>query len=85
MSNLLNFKFLAIAILLLASIAGSLAYRNAKEAEKEAAEARSRAALQQAITHRRPPPGVVHHSDQGIQYACADYVAALKPTAWFRA
>jgi transposase InsO family protein len=36
------------------------------------------AALQQAITHRRPPPGVVHHSDQGIQYACADYVAALK-------
>jgi uncharacterized protein (UPF0333 family) len=49
MSNLLNFKFLAIAILLLASIAGSLAYRNAKEAEKEAAEARSRAALQQAI------------------------------------
>ena len=49
MSNLLNFKFLAIAILLLASIAGSLAYRNAKEAEKEAAAARSRAALQQAI------------------------------------
>ena len=49
MSNLLNFKFLAIAVLLLASIAGSLAYRNAKEAEKAAAEARSRAALQQAI------------------------------------
>jgi uncharacterized protein (UPF0333 family) len=49
MSNLLNFKFLAIAVLLLASIAGSLAYRNAKEAEKEADAARSRAALQQAI------------------------------------
>ena len=49
MSNLLNVKFLAVAALLLASIAGSLAYRNAKEAEKEAAEARSRAALQQAI------------------------------------
>ena len=49
MSNLLNIKFLAIAVLLLASIAGSLAYRNAKEAEKEAAAARSRAALQQAI------------------------------------
>ncbi len=49
MSNLLNIKFLAVAALLLASIAGSLAYRNAKEAEKEAAEARSRAALQQAI------------------------------------
>ena len=30
-------------------------------------------ALQQAITRRLPPPGVVHHSDQGIQYACQDY------------
>jgi hypothetical protein len=49
MSNLLNIKFLAIAVLLLASIAGSVAYRNAKEAEKEADAARSRAALQQAI------------------------------------
>ena len=49
MSNLLNIKSLAVAALLLASIAGSLAYRNAKEAEKEADAARSRAALQQAI------------------------------------
>ena len=49
MSNLLNFKFLAVAVILLSSIAGSLAYRNAKEAEKEADAARSRAALQQAI------------------------------------
>ena len=49
MSNLLSIKFLAVAVILLASIAGSLAYRNAKEAEKEAAAARSRAALQQAI------------------------------------
>jgi len=49
MSNLLNIKFLAVAVLLLASIAGSLAYRNAKEAEKAAETARSRAALQQAI------------------------------------
>jgi hypothetical protein len=45
----LNIKFLAVAVILLASIAGSLAYRNAKEAEKEADAARSRAALQQAI------------------------------------
>jgi hypothetical protein len=49
MSNLLNIKLLAIAVLLLASIAGSVAYRKAKEAEKEADAARSRAALQQAI------------------------------------
>jgi transposase InsO family protein len=35
------------------------------------------AALQQAITSRQPPPGTVHHSDQGIQYACSDYVDIL--------
>jgi transposase InsO family protein len=35
-------------------------------------------ALRQAIARRQPPPGVVHHSDQGIQYACTDYVAELK-------
>ena len=35
-------------------------------------------ALQKAVEQRRPPPGVVHHSDQGIQYACADYVQELK-------
>jgi transposase InsO family protein len=35
-------------------------------------------ALRRAIAQRQPPPGVVHHSDQGIQYACADYVEELK-------
>jgi transposase InsO family protein len=28
-------------------------------------------ALARAIANRRPPPGVVHHSDQGVQYACS--------------
>ena len=36
------------------------------------------AALDQAIARRQPPPGLVHHSDQGIQYACADYVELLQ-------
>jgi putative transposase len=27
-------------------------------------------ALKQALTHRRPPAGVVHHSDRGSQYTC---------------
>jgi len=36
------------------------------------------AALQQAIALRQPPPGLVHHSDRGIQYACSDYVDALQ-------
>ncbi len=35
------------------------------------------AALRQAIQQRQPPPGVVHHSDQGIQYACREYIALL--------
>ena len=30
-------------------------------------------ALEQAIARRQPPAGVVHHSDQGIQYASAEY------------
>lgn len=35
-------------------------------------------ALQQAIERRQPPPGVVHHSDQGIQYSCDDYRRVMK-------
>jgi transposase InsO family protein len=34
-------------------------------------------ALRQAIGLRCPLPGLVHHSDRGIQYASADYVALL--------
>ena len=36
------------------------------------------AALQQAIAARQPPPGVVHHSDRGIQYASGEYVQLLR-------
>ena len=36
------------------------------------------AALEQAITKRQPLPGVVHHSDRGVQYACEEYVAILE-------
>jgi len=36
------------------------------------------AALEKAIADRRPPPGVVHHSDRGVQYASGDYVALLR-------
>ena len=32
------------------------------------------AALQQALAERTVLPGLIHHSDQGIQYAAADYV-----------
>jgi transposase InsO family protein len=36
------------------------------------------AALQQAIVLRHPPADLVHHSDRGVQYASAEYVAILK-------
>ena len=36
------------------------------------------AALEQAIAERQPPPGLVHHSDRGVQYASGDYVRTLR-------
>jgi transposase InsO family protein len=37
------------------------------------------AALEMALTTRAViPGGLVHHSDQGIQYACADYIQRLQ-------
>ena len=35
-------------------------------------------ALQMAIAERKPDPGVIHHSDQGVQYASTEYVDKLK-------
>jgi len=35
-------------------------------------------ALHMALTERNPPTGCIHHSDRGVQYACADYVDRLK-------
>ena len=34
-------------------------------------------ALRMAIAERRPGPGVIHHSDQGVQYASGEYVEEL--------
>ena len=30
-------------------------------------------ALDMALTARNPAPGLIHHSDRGVQYACGDY------------
>ena len=35
-------------------------------------------ALAMAVEHRRPGPGLIHHSDRGSQYACGDYQQALR-------
>jgi putative transposase len=35
-------------------------------------------ALETALWSRLPEPGLIHHSDQGVQYASSEYVARLK-------
>ena len=35
-------------------------------------------ALRMALYNRNPPPGCIHHSDRGVQYASGDYVKELK-------
>ena len=34
-------------------------------------------ALRMAVGLRRPGPGLIHHSDQGVQYACSDFQRLL--------
>jgi putative transposase len=36
------------------------------------------AALRMALIERQPAPGLVHHSDRGVQYASRDYTEMLK-------
>ena len=35
-------------------------------------------ALRMALDQRKPAPGLVHHSDRGVQYACRDYTDLLR-------
>lgn len=35
-------------------------------------------ALEKAVAERRPPPGVVIHSDQGVQFASAEFIAVVE-------
>jgi len=35
-------------------------------------------ALRMATAHRQPGPGIIHHSDQGVQYASGEYVDELQ-------
>jgi len=46
--------------------------------EKTLATSLPKAALEMAIAARQPGPGLVHHSDRGVQYASAEYVAVLQ-------
>lgn len=35
-------------------------------------------ALDSALRERQPGPGLIHHSDRGVQYSCNEYVARLE-------
>lgn len=35
------------------------------------------AALEMALQARQPAPGLIHHSDRGVQYASTEYIARL--------
>jgi transposase InsO family protein len=39
------------------------------------------AALEKALAHRKPAPGLVHHSDRGVQYAAREYRELLRSHA----
>ena len=54
-------------------------YRSLKEQRPAEEETEVRSTIQQiALEHRRPRPGLVHHSDRGLQYARGEYVAVLE-------
>ena len=38
----------------------------------------TRSALEMALSGRRPEAGLIHHSDQGVQYASGEYVSRLE-------
>jgi putative transposase len=46
--------------------------------ERTLATRLAKAALAQAIAERQPPPGLVHHSDRGVQYASDEYMTLLQ-------
>ena len=48
------------------------------ELDKTLAVRLALAALHQALTERNPGPGLVHHSDRGLQYASSEYVKVLR-------
>jgi putative transposase len=48
------------------------------ELDRTLATRLTKAALEKAIAFRQPPPGLVHHSDRGVQYASEEYVQVLE-------
>lgn len=62
-----GFLYLAVVLDLASRRVVGWAMRNTLEA------ALALEALRMALTERQPAPGLVHHSDRGVQYACTAY------------
>lgn len=39
-------------------------------------------ALDVAVKKYKPPAGIIHHSDRGVQYSCIDYISYLQKTGF---
>ena len=67
-------EFVYLAVILDAFSRGEVGWALGRTLEGEL----TLAALHMAVQRRRPAPGLVHHSDRGVQYAAKDYIAVLK-------
>jgi putative transposase len=70
----LRMEFVYLAVILDAYSRRVIGWALGRSLEAELAVA----ALQMALIQRQPPPGLVHHSDRGVQYAARAYVEILK-------
>lgn len=66
-------EFIYLAVLLDAYSRRCLGWASSRHIDTEL----TLSALQMALRSRTVPPGLVHHSDRGVQYAATDYVAVL--------
>lgn len=67
-----GFLFLAVVLDLASRRVVGWAMRESLDAEL------ALSALRLALATRRPPAGLIHHSDRGVQYACTEYRALLE-------
>jgi putative transposase len=73
-----DITYIAIGFVYLAAILDAWSRRVVGYAIGRRIDARlTLAALKAALTSRKPPPGCIHHSDRGRQYAAQDYRAEL--------
>jgi transposase InsO family protein len=70
----LRYEFLYLAVILDAFSRRVVGYALSRSLEAELTVS----ALRAALTDRCPQPGLIHHSDRGMQYACQEYICLLQ-------